>query len=101
MRIQQILLTVISRDVLRTQSSRFPVMRSNDTYRTLKHHNEQVAVKLKRVDSQLHSDQCLLLKLGKDKPHGHTGTGNNDPPVGFEFLFYLEDFIGRSIYMMM
>lgn len=53
-------------------------MGSNNTCRTLRHYNEQVVVKLKGVDSQLDTNQCLLFLLGKDKCHGHTGVGNGD-----------------------
>lgn len=54
-------------------------MGSNDTCRTLRHYNEPVAVKLKGVDSQLDTDQCLFFLLGKDKCHGHSGAENEDP----------------------
>lgn len=48
-------------------------MGTNDTCRTLRHYNEPAVVKLRGVDSQLDTVQCLFLKLGNDKCHGHTG----------------------------
>ena len=68
MRISPVPLTLMS---LHSQSRLSPVMGSNDTCRTPSHYNETVGVKLKGVDSQLDTDQCLLFLLGKDKRHGH------------------------------
>lgn len=61
MGISPVRLPLMSQGVLHSQSSLSPVMGSNDTCRTLRHYNEPVAVKLKGVDSQLDTDQCLFL----------------------------------------